>query len=641
MDDFSTGDRVRAVLSPLACCLPTCRLAASPSSESLNNNNTDAPTAWYAQSRPEGSRSEANVPGNWEDAEERASRREADLLSLHEGVVGAGTARRRWTGRGGDISGSGSVAGSGLSRWTLLRSWWTGRGAVRLADSDDEGDDRVLTDEEDGQLTFDEAIASHGDGDADARPLPASFFPQTPPTPTTAPEPAEETAEERAQRRAQRRARRRARELGLSIEEFDGGAAAEPGELLVTPLLDVPTGSRSRGARTAASSSSGGSTDPDFVLVDTNGSRHLANGSHGFDWTGAPSPVPLTPVEDDGGMDGGDELFGREKEKKERRSRRKRGTDEGGSSHSGDGTRRGVGSSTGSSGHSHSRSSRSQASTAHTSILASQVPLPSSPSQSHYSHSSPDPNRPRNRHRSHPSTSTTSTSASSSGRRRTKTHASQLPDQAELPESPQYYQDANGQIQPFPVHQGQPGQWFVDDAGQHVFVPLAALAPHQQQQQQPQPYYPSPLDFSLPHDVPQNSYDHIGTLAPILPIPSSLPLDVAAPLEELEEELADTTLTPTSTALASTPPADPLEFLKALKRTKLTPATPTAVLPTPAVKVTSDSDENPLLDQWEGLGKGAATRSTWEGAGEVEGAEGSHWRSAMAGSEEDESEDTT
>lgn len=117
MEDFSTGDRVRAVFAPLACCLPTCRLAASPSSESLNNNN-NAPTAWYAQSRPDGADGEANVPGNWEDAEARASRREADLLSLHEGVARGGAGpRRRWRGRGGDISGSGSTAGapSGLT----------------------------------------------------------------------------------------------------------------------------------------------------------------------------------------------------------------------------------------------------------------------------------------------------------------------------------------------------------------------------------------------------------------------------------------------------------------------------------------------------------------------------------------------
>lgn len=48
-----------------------------------------------------------------------------------------------------------------------------------------------------------------------------------------------------------------------------------------------------------------------------------------------------------------------------------------------------------------------------------------------------------------------------------------------------------------------------------------------------------------------------------------------------------------------------------------------------------------LLDQWEGLGKGAASRSAWEGAMEVEGLEGGRWRDAVGGggSDEDESED--
>lgn len=108
MDDFSTTDRLRALLTPLACCLPTCRLVRSPSSESLNN---DHGRAWYDQSRPEAPLAENNVPGNWEDAEARATRREADLLSLHEAVGGGPAARRRWRGRGGDISGSGHGGG--------------------------------------------------------------------------------------------------------------------------------------------------------------------------------------------------------------------------------------------------------------------------------------------------------------------------------------------------------------------------------------------------------------------------------------------------------------------------------------------------------------------------------------------------
>ena len=152
------------------------------------------------------------------------------------------------------------------------------------------------------------------------------------------------------------------------------------------------------------------------------------------------------------------------------------------------------------------------------------------------------------------------------------------------------------------------------------------------------PIYPSPLDFSLPHDAPQSSYDHIGTLAPILAASSSTLIPDSAEQAEDLEELADTTLT--TAPRTSTPPADPLEFLKALKRTKLAPAAavaPSPVATAPAAKVDED---NPLLEQWEGLGKGAATRSAWEGAGEVEGLEGGHWRNAVGGgggSDEDES----
>ncbi|KAK4701681.1 hypothetical protein P7C70_g4552, partial [Phenoliferia sp. Uapishka_3] len=654
MDDFSTRDRIRASISPLFCCLPTCRLVSSPSVESLNNNNIDdAPRAWYAQSRPSNTGGEADLHGNWEDAEVRASRREADLLSLHESVAEDGpTRRRRWRGRGGDISGSGSVAGtsslemqqargmlnlcarmkgSGLSRWTLLRSWWSGgKGAVRLPDSDDEEEIAYLehgTDDEEGQRTFDEAIISVGAGESDARPLSVSHF--APPALQVPPAPLDESQpEDREERRAKRRARRRARELGLSIQEFDEGAAAEPGELPDTPLLEVPAGGRRRNNTWTQTSSSSGSTEPDFVLVDT-GAKQATNGSHGFLWAETASPV-----DEQQAMDGGDEMFGREK--KERRSRR-RAAEEGTSSQSGDGTRRG-GSSTSGSGNSRSHSSRSHTSTAQTStsLKASQVPLPGSPSDESYRDSSSQ-SQSRPRHRSHPSMSSNSNSTSSYGRRRTRTHhhPTQLSDQFEAPESQQYYQDENGQIQPYP----SPGQFYVDETGQEYFVPVVADPRNQ--------YYPSPLDFSSPHsDVAQQqqNYDHIGTLPSSLStsynlLPSNPTFKIADEETEELEELADSPIAPNPIA---SPPAlsssrsDPIEFLQALKRTKNTsPLLPT--VPVAAVKTVQDqSDEGGILDQWEGLGRGKERTSAWEGAGE--GFEKRRWGKESV-SEEEESED--
>ena len=454
MDDFSTADRLRAILSPLVCCLPTCRLAPSPSSESLNS---PLDRAWYEQSAPS-TGEEINVPGNWEDAEQRRNRREADLLSLHEGV---GATRRSRRG-GGDVSGSGMSPGSGLSRWTLLKSWWKGTGAVRLPDSDEE---EGRSDQEDGDLTRDEDTA-------DAVPLEGDLLLHRGPPPTYSPTHSEATTtndEDREERRARRRARRAARELGLSVEEFDEGATAEPTDLLDTPVLETPRRSRRQGKGTSHTSSAD-SRDPQFVLVDPSLVKSVSNGSHGFDFG---SPSQLRIVGEDEGMDGGDELFG--SKKAERRRRRENGE---GSSSKGSHSASGEGSANGSS---RSRSRRLlpvQTQQPHL-LSPSLVPLPSSPSASSsgtaYPSSAGESKRPR--HRQHPSISSNSTS--SSGQRRTKKHRSPLERQPEGSEAdayfPQegssaYYQDEHGQLQfsPHAQPESEAGQYFIEIGRAHV-----------------------------------------------------------------------------------------------------------------------------------------------------------------------------
>ncbi|KAM0749139.1 hypothetical protein T439DRAFT_335690 [Meredithblackwellia eburnea MCA 4105] len=631
--EFSASDRVKALVTPLTCCLPTCRLVDSPSTEDLTQNNTGRD--WYSQSRPSpisrtGRGGETGLDGNWEDGDARSARREADLMSLHEAIQSPASSnrRRRLRGRGGDISGSGSSEGSGLTRWTLFISWWKGRGAIRLDDSDDEDQpDRIGVDTFDDQsshLAFNEAIATLGDGESDARPLAASLFggddePHAPPPLSDAGDTEyyyeEENEEQREARKARRRARRRAKELGLSLEEFDGGAVAEPEELPETPLLEVPQtsggGSRngkSRRSKTNSTSSSG-SRDRDATVTYANQ---------------GPVPGLLSVTEQE--VDGGDDLFA-VSDRSSRKSRRNAEGTDGSSSASGDSRRRGSATSGGS-------GRRSVASTSQTSIPATQVPLPSSPPTSH------DPSRPR--HRSRASISSTSTSSSAGQRKSKRALASPLPTQSETYESPlevplpadiQYYQDEYGQLHAVPA---TGGQWFVDEAGQQFFVPQQAIDEQQylaaQTAEPQQMVYPSPLDFSLPpsSQPSQDSYAHIGAL-PTENNETSGPADSVAAEVEVEELASHTT----PSISQQTP--DPIEFLKALKKTKLPTPTPT-ILSKAAVAPSANVEEEHenLLNQWEGLGKGAMNRSTWEGAGEVEGLEGSHWR--QRSEEEDESE---
>lgn len=587
MEDFSTADRIRAFIAPLACCIPTFHLLpAFPSADSLNNNNS---REWYDQSRPT---DEALLHGNWEAAEARSQRRDADLLSLHENDLQ--DSRRRRRGRGGDVSGGGADPGSGLSRLTLMRtiwrSWWAGEGAVRLPDSDDEDhvgerDGRAMTDDEEGDRTQEDSyLYELSPEDADARAISVVRLPSPPSseatTAMTAPE-RHETNGEREARRARRRAKRRARELGLSVSQFDEGAVAEPTELS-SPSLAPPTSARSRSREGSRASSSGsGSTSHEFVLIDTSVAQ-LSNGSHGFNFSSALSPrsPALAPVVEDEAMDGGDELFSAPKKS----SRRKDGD---GSSHR-----------SGSSSQSRSRSAHS----------ASHEAPNSSPATSTTCESPHESKRPRPRHRSHPSLSSTS----SSGKHRTKKTRHIHLDQSEASEG-NYYQDENGQLQPVPqTLKNQPvkGQWFINESGQHVLLSNEQIYQHQHQQQQQSSPYPSPLDFSQPRN-----YDLLPASRHALP-------------EEVEE--IDSALSPSSTA---TPPlssqTDTTAFLKALKATKR----PAATIPTqiPAHAEAAE-EEGGLLDQWEGLVK----RPTWEGASEVEGLEDHGWKGITKVSDSDE-----
>ncbi|GAA5907988.1 hypothetical protein JCM6882_001545 [Rhodosporidiobolus microsporus] len=536
MDLFSSTDRLRAVF----CCLPSVRLAHSPSTDSLSDPSTGAEREWYAQSRPIGG-------GAWDDTAERFGR-DVDALSLHEGVMGGGEddfqqlqRRRRIGGRGGDACGGGADTGSGLTRWSLLKSWWRGGGgAIRLPDSEDEGEEAGGADEDEpaaGGLRRSVLRGEH-DGDEDAVPLsledvvvppappssashglpPSSPFSlaDTPTSPvlsegTTLVDP--DSNETREERRARLRARRRARELGISVEEFEQGVAAgEPDELAggeaaaaSSSFLDV-AGARKRGKSSSrgsershtGSSASSGSRDREYRRKDERRRE-------------------LSVVEEDASL-----AADHEREPHRSRSRRHRydeRDEDTASSHGGS-----------------SRSSRHDFPSGDAHLVA----LPVSPSAS----SAPSSSR-RSKHRSHPSVSSTSTSSHShshtpshshshssshrSSRRkdRSRTHLtgdgdghggdylapafSPLDDGA-LPAGQQlYYQDEHGQLQPYPAaHLAYPS--YSDDgtsasAGDAQQVYLVAAEDGS--------LTPAQVDLPPSGEAPVSpSYEHIGVLPP-------------------------------------------------------------------------------------------------------------------------------
>lgn len=519
MDSFSRSDRIRAVCAPLCCCFSR-RLALSPSTESLN---PDSPNLrdWYANSRPSAqSGASSGMPRSWGEYEARDARREADLLSLHEGV-GTGdlssTRRRRVARtRGGDISGGGADEGSGLTRWTLFKSWWKGGGGdIRLEDSDDEqgevdAPDGALQavqngfDEHGGEenaipLAFEDVAVPPAPPSNAARPPPLALAPPDGPPATAAlpsPTVSESAAssgagEDRQARRARRHARRRARELGISLEEFEAGVAADPAELPTSPFLDVhvPVRRGSKSERSLASSASSGSRSR----------RHEA------------AEAALFAIGEEG--DGADDSAGlREPKHKSRRSRRDdgarsshrsadSGSHEGSSRH-----RRHAGAALSSTG------SRDQEHAA-----ASLVPLPLSPrpdshgpSSSHGSSSRPS------RHRSHPSTSTISTEASSRASRRSKrrdrvaeeAHLSPLHDPAGGDDGVEYFEDEHGQLHAYYAEQG-----YADDGGEAAQVQVD---------------YAAALSPSIA------SWDHIGVLPGAEK--ASAPADIVAEAGEQEQE---------------------------------------------------------------------------------------------------------
>lgn len=289
MDDFSSSDGFRAFLTPFfSSCLPSLRLSdASSSGETLSGPNGSTPAnegegVWYHQSSERGRAEE-----QWDAS---------DALSLHEAsgsvydedeAEGGSRRRRRLRPRGGDVSGGGADTGSGLTRWTLLKSWWRGgSGAIRLPDSEDEDEAANVNAQcsaSTGQFALEDA-----DNEPDAVSLelddialppapPFAFSSSSHPDPTPlSPVPSDSTtlvdasttssapSIDREERRARRRARRHARELGISVEEFEQGvpAAVEPETSGASLFLDVKQasgkGNSSRSSRSSGSSRSRG-----------------------------------------------------------------------------------------------------------------------------------------------------------------------------------------------------------------------------------------------------------------------------------------------------------------------------------------------------------------------------------------------
>ncbi|KDE07591.1 hypothetical protein MVLG_02057 [Microbotryum lychnidis-dioicae p1A1 Lamole] len=454
---FSVCDGLRA----MTCCFPTCQLVNSE--RGLRNQGAlESDRRWYETPTSSQSTPRSRVPPtgravepfergrmsrndflvrDWEDEEERDSRREADLLSLHDrnefntrrrnhdagdtddDPGSSSNSRTPRTRRvvGGDISGSGISWGSGLSRWTLLKSWWRGSGPGRIRLPDDEDEDESGRFEAMGGLlapsrTREEGNTTlmEGEGDGDAfeireeivdPPIDAPL----PPTKSTATNLSDErgrynneTPEERDARRERRRARRRARELGLSVQDFDQGVVADPNELL-SPAVRVdlePTEERSpRSGRQRHYQPSSHSSSADSYLPD-----HPAQPSSGHRIRGASALSVVGEHGDDSYRDDHDEAE-RQARKEVRRQRRAARAEAAAAATEGNSgvyyyEGRAPASSNGSNSsrsHSHPAASPRLAST----YLAAPINLhPSEPK--------------RSRHRSNPSNSTTSTTSSSS-----------------------------------------------------------------------------------------------------------------------------------------------------------------------------------------------------------------------------------
>lgn len=479
--DFSTGDRLRALCNPFACCLPSCRLVSTSDPFAHDGDGEDdAGRDWFNQSR-------GTTGGeDWDNADATAQRRrrESDMLSLHEPSAGINAQpRRRYRRRGGDVSGSGADWGSGLSRWTLLKSWWSGRGPVRLPDTDDEEDGgeggERNADEGDVDVTVNEGgntTLMEGEGEGDAIVLSSAAVIEPPP-PSSIGSPTRGSAyassergdfDDHEARKARRRARRAARELGVTVEEYAAGQVVDPEALTASPLLLPSLDPTPRRSKKKASSHSSSTDSRDLAALDgqhaRSGRRHR-NGGSSYDSANG----------------------------------RSAGSDHGSASSSRTSGRQGE----------RSRSTHQQ--------MQQTVPLPSSPSTSSHSHLDLPPiEHKRPRHRSMPSTSTDSTTSSSGQHRRRRKHKQHVsspleegpyeqdgygPDGGEQfapSTSPSYFQDEHGQLQPH--YDGAVYNVNYDTGGGQMAAAYAETYP-----------YPSPNGFKIETAV-SPSYEHIGTL---------------------------------------------------------------------------------------------------------------------------------
>lgn len=259
VQDFSARDSVLALLSPLSCCLPQ-----------PNTIPADPDAPWYSPNPPD----HRSQPQHYQWQPSDPSSRPSDLLSLHSNPAGRRRARRG----GGDVSGSGGNDGSGLSRWTLVKAWWTwdAKGRIRLEESEDgsdagerrdveelgveQGEDDAvpLSQGQTADLKFLRRLDADIQEDSFERPAPPSAYDQD--------DNEALRQQDKVARRARRHARGRARELGLTIEEFDEGVAVgeipPPDEEDVTGYLSASQGrhcARSVGASSSGESSRSGS----------------------------------------------------------------------------------------------------------------------------------------------------------------------------------------------------------------------------------------------------------------------------------------------------------------------------------------------------------------------------------------------
>ncbi|GAA5992318.1 hypothetical protein JCM10908_000423 [Rhodotorula pacifica] len=286
MDNFSSADSLRALCAPFCCCFSQRRLALSSSTESLNQLQQAYTGDAQSSEAPEG------TEGHGDD------------LAAYEARVAGGTAgpawgqqggmhlasnllprtpRNRQQRRGGDISGGGTDTGSGLTRWTLLRSWLRGgQGAIQLPDSEDEAENLTNS-----RSSSSNRFLGRTYGDEDAAPIALDdvSLPPAPPSPFVveaapssrssggAPSSDQTTSDgrstldvdetaEREERRRRRRIRRQAREVGLTPEEYE--AQIDSGLLMVEAAQPVQDAARTpreerHETRSQASTESSGS----------------------------------------------------------------------------------------------------------------------------------------------------------------------------------------------------------------------------------------------------------------------------------------------------------------------------------------------------------------------------------------------